>query len=190
MSVQPWQAPVLVVDASGKASKEWLRWLQQLLAAGATVDLNSADITQLKSLIASADTAIAALQATVAALKAASLTLETNYALNGSQTQLNLVAGANVTLADNGSGDITISTSSAAGSAAFVTFVEETPVGALNGINTALTLSFTPSPAASLNLFLNGVEQVPSTDYTVSGNALAFTIPPKASDLLIAQYTR
>jgi hypothetical protein len=39
-------------------------------------------------------------------------TLETNGTLNGSQTLLNLVAGSNITLTDNGSGSVTIASPS------------------------------------------------------------------------------
>lgn len=133
MSVQPWQAPVPVVGPGGKASPEWLRWLQQLLAAGASIDTNSAEITQLKSLIGTADAAIAALQAIVTALK--QLTLETNYGLNGSQTLLNLVAGANILLSDNGAGDITISSTGGRGTSLTLEIN-----GALNGSQTLLNL--------------------------------------------------
>lgn len=49
------------------------------------------------------------------------LTLETNATLNGSQTLLNLHGGANVTLTDNGSGQITINSSSTGGTIALDT---------------------------------------------------------------------
>lgn len=129
MSVQPWQAPIPITGPGGKASPEWLRWLQQLLAAGVAIDSNSTNITQLKSLIASANESIASLETSIAALKA--ITLETNFALNGSQTLLNLVAGANITLSDNGAGDITIAASA---SGIF------TPAGDLAGTATLQTV--------------------------------------------------
>jgi hypothetical protein len=65
----------------------------------------------------------------------------------------------------------------------------ETPAGAMNGANTNFSLSFTPAPAASLTLWLNGVEQVPATDYTISGGTITYIVAPKSSDLMIAQYT-
>lgn len=69
------------------------------------------------------------------------------------------------------------------------TAVREVPSGTLNGANTSFTLSFTPSPAASLALYLNGVEQVPTTDYTISSATITYTVAPKSTDLMIAQYT-
>jgi hypothetical protein len=68
-------------------------------------------------------------------------------------------------------------------------FVEEIPAGALNGANTVFTLSYTPNPAGSLNLFLNGVEQIVSVDFSISGPTITFTVAPKSTDDLIAQYT-
>lgn len=70
-----------------------------------------------------------------------------------------------------------------------LTEVRETPSGALNGANVTFTLSYTPSPTASLFLQLNGVEQILSTDYTLSTSTLTFSVAPKSSDYLVAQYT-
>jgi hypothetical protein len=66
--------------------------------------------------------------------------------------------------------------------------VRETPSGTLNGTNTGFTLSFTPA-TGSLLLFLNGAEQLPTTDYTITGAAITFTVAPKSTDLMIAWYT-
>ena len=49
------------------------------------------------------------------------------------------------------------------------------PAGTLNGSNAAFTLSFIPNPAASLLLFLNGVQQNPAVDYTISGPTVTYT---------------
>jgi concanavalin A-like lectin/glucanase superfamily protein len=68
-------------------------------------------------------------------------------------------------------------------------FVRETPSGTIDGSNTAFTLSFTPNPAASLTLYLNGVEQVPTTDYTISVATITYVVPPDSVDLMIAEYT-
>lgn len=67
--------------------------------------------------------------------------------------------------------------------------VSETPGGTMNGSNKAFTLSFVPNPGASLTLWLNGVEQVPATDYTISAATVTYVVAPKSTDLMIAQYT-
>jgi hypothetical protein len=69
------------------------------------------------------------------------------------------------------------------------TFVRETPSGTIDGTNTAFTLSFTPNPIASMTLWLNGVEQVPTTDYTISGATITYAAAPDSVDLMIAGYT-
>jgi hypothetical protein len=65
----------------------------------------------------------------------------------------------------------------------------EAPAGTLNGTNTVFTLSFTPNPVDSLLLFLNGVAQNPGADYSISGVTITFTVPPVASDWMMAWYT-
>lgn len=67
--------------------------------------------------------------------------------------------------------------------------VREVPAGTMNGTNKIFTLSFTPNPGASFTLWLNGVEQVPTTDYTISSATITYTVAPKSSDYMIAQYT-
>jgi hypothetical protein len=117
-----------------------------------------------------------------------SVLLETDGVPNSSQALLNLIEGAGVTLTDGGGGSITIA-------ATALTYVSETPAGTLNGVNKTFTLSCTPS-AGSLKLFLNGVEQLaigigspPVVDYSLIAATIAFTVAPKSSDELIAQYT-
>ena len=51
----------------------------------------------------------------------------------------------------------------------------ETPSGALNGINQTYTLAHTPSPGGSLLLVYNGVIQLQGTDYTLSTATITFT---------------
>jgi hypothetical protein len=114
-----------------------------------------------------------------------SITLKTNSTNNGSQAILNLVAGTNITLSDNGTGSITITAASVSAPA----YVREAPIGSLNGSNTSFTLTYTPSPIASLTLWLNGVEQIPGTDYTISSATITYTTAPKSADLHVAQYT-
>jgi hypothetical protein len=67
---------------------------------------------------------------------------------------------------------------------------EEVPTGAINGSNVTFTLAFTPSPAASLILVLNGViqHQGAGKDYTISGNTITFAVAPTTGDILLAWY--
>jgi len=66
----------------------------------------------------------------------------------------------------------------------------EIPTGTINGSNTTFTLAFTPSPATSLELYLNGLRMDQGVDYTISGSIISF-IPaatPQPGDLLLASY--
>jgi len=55
-----------------------------------------------------------------------------------------------------------------------ITFQNETG----DGTTTPFTLSATPANAQSIMVTLNGVTQVPNTDYTVSGTVITFTAAP------------
>ena len=47
-----------------------------------------------------------------------------------------------------------------------------------NGATTAFTLSASPGAIANLEVFISGVRQRPTTDYTLSGNSLTFVAAP------------
>lgn len=66
----------------------------------------------------------------------------------------------------------------------------ETPAGAVNGTNAVFTVAQAPSPAASLQLFRNGVLMKQGADYSVNGATLTFVSAgvPQAGDLLQASY--
>jgi hypothetical protein len=257
-SIQP--APIRT-PITGLVSPEWVRWFDQIRVSGSTTDSNSTRLAALTAEIAVTNTALAAVQTQLSAVRAitfetnggrngsqskfnlvagshitlaedgagdvtitaaaptlntnglvngsqstlnlmaganitladdgigdvtitaAALTLDTNGVLNGSQSKLNLVAGANITLADDGIGDVTITAANAPAA------VSETPAGTMNGTNTSFTLSFTPTPSASLTLFLNGVAQRSGTDYTRTGAAITYVTAPKSTDLMSARYT-
>lgn len=87
------------------------------------------------------------------------LTLKTNGTTNGSQTLLNLAAGSNVTLTDNGSGQVTIA--STAGGSGTVTSVA---VSGANGIG----ISGSPiTTSGTIALSLGAI-----TPTTVNGNTI------------------
>ena len=67
---------------------------------------------------------------------------------------------------------------------------QETPGGAINGSNANFTLVFTPNPAPSLELFLNGELQTQGVDYTISGNVVTFIsqATPQTADVVKAWY--
>lgn len=71
---------------------------------------------------------------------------------------------------------------------AAASWTRETPSGALNGTNTVFTLSAAPNPANSLMVIINGIFQLYTTDYTLSGSTITFTSAPRSGDILQAQY--
>jgi hypothetical protein len=66
----------------------------------------------------------------------------------------------------------------------------EVPTGAANGVNGVFTLANVPQPAASLQLFRNGLLQKVGLDFAVEGRTITF-MPgclPQAGDILQANY--
>jgi hypothetical protein len=123
----------------------------------------------------------------------ASLTLFRNGLLqdqNGDYT----LAGSTITFEAGAvpqAGDILIASYRLAVSIPGVGFVDqETPTGATNGANATFTLSQTPSPSASLTVFLNGVRQTLGVDYTVTGTTITFLTAsiPQSGDILLCSY--
>jgi hypothetical protein len=66
----------------------------------------------------------------------------------------------------------------------------EMPGGTANGSNTTFTLANVPSPASSLQLYVNGLLMTQALDYTLSGNTISFLTAstPQTGDLLSASY--
>lgn len=66
----------------------------------------------------------------------------------------------------------------------------EIPVGVIDGSNTSFLLSFAPVPAASLELYRNGLLMKPGVDYGISLRTVTFFVAstPQAGDLLQANY--
>ena len=67
---------------------------------------------------------------------------------------------------------------------------QETPSGAVNGVNASFTLSQSPSPSSSLAVYRNGVRLTAGVDYTATGTAITFgpTLLPQTGDVLVCSY--
>lgn len=66
----------------------------------------------------------------------------------------------------------------------------EVPGGTIDGNNAVFTLANTPSPAASLTLFRNGIALKATVDYTLTGSTIQFLAGavPQLGDTLLAWY--
>lgn len=63
----------------------------------------------------------------------------------------------------------------------------EVPAGSVNGSNTTFTLTTSPTLNSEM-VFLNGLVQTPSTDYTVSGSVVTFIAAPFTGDSVRVTY--
>jgi hypothetical protein len=66
----------------------------------------------------------------------------------------------------------------------------EIPTGLVNGANTTFALLFAPSPAASLDLYRNGLLMKQGADYSITGSTISFFVAstPQSGDLVQAAY--
>jgi hypothetical protein len=75
----------------------------------------------------------------------------------------------------------------------FSTFVDaEVPSGTKNNSNVTFTLAGTPSPLASLQLYVGGLLMSPGTagDYTLSGTVVTMAVAPTVNDSIYAFYRK
>lgn len=71
-----------------------------------------------------------------------------------------------------------------------VNFIDaEAPVGLINSVNAVYTLTQSPSPGASLMLYLNGILQTGGgVDFTLAGNQITYNVAPTTGDNHVAFY--
>lgn len=66
----------------------------------------------------------------------------------------------------------------------------ETPSGTVNGSNTSFTLAHTPVTTASVDLTLDGIRLIYTTDYTISGATITMVTAPATGQTLQAVYSQ
>jgi hypothetical protein len=66
----------------------------------------------------------------------------------------------------------------------------ETPSGSIDGTNAAFTLAQAPLPTTSLQVYLNGLEQDPGVDFTLTNKTITFATSalPHSGDAMSAYY--
>lgn len=88
-------------------------------------------------------------------------------------------------------GDFLQATYRYGGSLPGVTFVDqETPTGAIDGVNGTFTLANAPNPSSTLTIYLNGLHMMLGVDFSFSGSTITFFSgsTPQPGDVLIADY--
>jgi hypothetical protein len=134
-----------------------------------SISTNTSDISNLKTSTTTLQTGLSTVQGRVGTLETGVSALQTSVA----------------------SLTTTVNSLSTSSQSSPFTFVDgETPQGATDGTNAAFTLANAPSPAASLELYRNGLVQKPGVDYSLTGSAVTFTSVsvPKPGDILQAYY--
>jgi hypothetical protein len=66
---------------------------------------------------------------------------------------------------------------------------QEVPTGTINGVTSAFSLAHTPSPAASLTCFENGIAQrAGGADFTLATATMTFGVAPPTGTTLVCNY--
>lgn len=92
-------------------------------------------------------------------------------------------------LTTDGAGNLSWTTPSSGGLTTSNFVFNEIPVGLINNVNLNYTLAFTPQ-ANTVQVFVNGLLQKPTTDYTISGSTLSFITPLRTGDELLVHYIK
>jgi len=69
-------------------------------------------------------------------------------------------------------------------------FVQETPNGTVDGVNTSFTTSNNPIFTSAHLLFVNGLLLQQGVHYTISSNTITMTIAPATGQSLLSVYIR
>jgi hypothetical protein len=69
-------------------------------------------------------------------------------------------------------------------------FVQETPSGTVDGVNTSFTTTHNPIFISAHLLFVNGILLRQGVHYTISGNTITMTLAPASGQVLISVYIK
>jgi len=69
-------------------------------------------------------------------------------------------------------------------------YVQETPTGTINGANLVFTLAFVPDDSAGVSVYLNGILQRPTNDYSIVSQTITFVAAPAVAQDLRVFYTK
>ena len=158
---------------------------------GITITGNSIAVTAGNGISVSSGVAIALADSTLSVggpgLKLAPLTSANILVGNGSNVATGVAMSGDVTITNTGATTVSASFQKTAG---FVD--EEVPSGAINGSNTAFTLSFAPVASTAVKAYLNGLrlKYGAGADFTVSGTALTMVTVPSTGDTLVVEYRK
>ena len=94
-------------------------------------------------------------------------------------------AGANMTIVQNVWWEVEFSSTGWTGSSTIARWV---PTGVIDGVNAVFALPSVPV-ANGLNLYLNGIYQAPTTDYTLIGSTITFGTAPSLADIVTYEMT-
>ena len=179
----------LTAEIASIPTSSTLTTLQNTVAAlQTTVTSLSSTVSGLTTTTNGLTTTVNGLSTTVASHTSSIATLNTNV---GSITTTVSGLSTSLTSLTNTVNGLIATVNSLSASGSSENFADaQTPGGSQNGTNASFTLASTPSPATSLTVYRNGLEQTLGVDYTLSGAVVTFLSAsiPLSTDILQVFY--
>lgn len=188
---------VMTTDGTITVGTSQITWVQfsaagviiagaALVKTGNTLDVqvSATGGIQITSNALNIKLADALLTTSASGLTLANLTSAYIYVGNSSNRPTGVAVSGDATLSNTG---VLTCGSTIQRTAGFVH--EEVPTGAINGSNTAFTLENTPI-AGSVKVYLNGLREKLTTNFTVSGSTITMLTPPSTGDIMVVEYLK
>lgn len=145
-----------------------------------TAELIDANVTAAKLATDSVST-IKIVDANVTLAKLAANSVDASKIVDGSVGSAELGTDSVTTIKITDANVTTAKLAANAVTGAKISYIAQTVTGTPNGVLTTFTTSVAAT-AASLLVFVNGIRQRPTTDYTYSGSTITFTTAPETGD--------
>lgn len=153
-----------------------------LTKAGSALSFNAGNGLEIVSNNVNVKLADSTLSVSASGLKLAALTSAQMLVGNGSNVATGVAMSGDATMSNTG---VVTLASTVLKQSSYVN--NEVPTGSVNGVNVTFTLANTPV-TGSVQVFLNGVRQKVTTDYTVATATITFVSAPSTGDDVTVVY--
>jgi hypothetical protein len=97
-------------------------------------------------------------------------------------------SGTIIIMSDGTSSNISASGFRIGSAGEVITFHQVTPTGTINGSNTSFSLPDVPDTSQCLAVFLDGLEQYQTSDYSLTSSTITFVVAPAIGQVMRANY--
>jgi len=69
-------------------------------------------------------------------------------------------------------------------------FFTDVPSGTIDGSNVTFTLSQVPSDSSGVKVYLNGLIQIPTTNFSITGQTITMVVAPATGQTMLTTYLK